>query len=44
MKIIQLTNMNQIQTMGYIFQADSGHVLVVDGRYTGNSEELGRII
>lgn len=44
MKIIQLTNMNQIQTMGYVFQADSGHVLVVDGGYTGNSEELGRII
>lgn len=44
MKIIQLTNMNHVQTMGYVFVADSGHVLVVDGGYTGNDIELRRVI
>lgn len=44
MKIIQQTNMNYVQMMGYTFVADSGHVLVVDGGYTGNDGELRRII
>lgn len=44
MKIIQQTNMNYVQMMGYVFIADSGHVLVIDGGYTGNDGELRRII
>lgn len=44
MKIIQQTNMTLTQMMGYTFVADSGHVLVVDGGYTGNDGELRRII
>ena len=44
MKIIQQTNMTHTQMMGYTFVADSGHVLVVDGGYTGNDSELRRII
>ena len=44
MKIIQQTNMSITQMMGYTFVADSGHVLVVDGGYTGNDGELRRII
>lgn len=44
MKIIQQTNMTPTQTMGYTIQAKSGEVLVIDGGYSGNGEELKRIV
>ena len=44
MKIIQQTNMNPTQMMGYTVVSRSGHVLVVDGGYTGNDGELKRVI
>lgn len=44
MKIIQQTNMNPKQTMGYTVVAKSGQVLVIDGGYTGNDTELKRIV
>ena len=44
MKIIQQTNMTDIQSMGYTIVAESGHVLVVDGGDAGNDQELKRII
>jgi len=44
MKIIQQTNMNPTQMMGYTVVSESGHVLVIDGGCTGNDGELKRII
>ena len=44
MKIIQQTNMTPTQTMGYTIQAKSGEILVIDGGYSGNGEELKRIV
>ena len=44
MKIIQQTNMTRKQSMGYVIQARSGHVLVVDGGAAGNEVELERLI
>jgi len=44
MKIIQQTNMTSTQMMGYTLVARSGHVLVIDGGYTGNDQELKRVI
>lgn len=44
MKIIQQTNMNPTQMMGYTVVSESGHVLVIDGGYTGNDAELKRVI
>ncbi len=44
MKIIQLTNKTRSQTMGYVFRAASGQVLVVDGGHFGNDAELERLI
>ena len=44
MKIIQQTNMTSKQMMGYTVVSKSGHVLVIDGGYSGNDEELKRII
>ena len=44
MKIIQQTNMTDIQSMGYTIVAESGHVLVIDGGDAGNDRELKRII
>ncbi len=44
MKIIQQTNMTRKQSMGYVIQARSGHVLVVDGGAAGNEGELERLI
>ena len=44
MKIIQQTNMTDIQSMGYTIVAESGHVLVIDGGDAGNDQELKRII
>lgn len=44
MKIIQQTNMNDKQSMGYEIIAESGELLVVDGGYSGNGDELRRLI
>lgn len=44
MKIIQQTNMTEKQSMGYEMIAETGHLLVVDGGYSGNEEELRRLI
>ena len=44
MQIIQLTNMTYKQTMGYVFRAKTGEVLVVDGGHQGNHRELERIL
>lgn len=44
MKIIQLTNKTEYQTMGYVLQAKTGEVIVVDGGHGGNEEELANII
>ena len=44
MKIIQQTNMTPTQMMGYTVQAKTGEVLVIDGGYSGNGEELKRVI
>lgn len=44
MKIIQQTNMNAKQSMGYEIIAESGELLVVDGGYSGNEDELRRLI
>ena len=44
MKIIQQTNMTRKQSMGYVIQTKSGHVLVVDGGAAGNEGELERLI
>ncbi|MBO5212864.1 MAG: hypothetical protein J6B60_04910 [Clostridia bacterium] len=44
MKIIQQTNMTYKQSMGYVIQTKSGHVLAVDGGAIGNEDELERII
>ena len=44
MKIIQQTNMTSTQTMGYTVVSKTGHVLVIDGGYTGNDGELKRVI
>lgn len=44
MQIIQLTNVTYKQTMGYVFQAQTGEILVVDGGHTGNHRELERIL
>lgn len=44
MKIIQQTNMNPTQTMGYTVVSQSGHVVVIDGGHTGNDQELKRVI
>jgi putative metallo-beta-lactamase domain protein len=44
MKIIQQTNKNAKQSMGYEIIAETGQLLVIDGGYSGNEEELRRII
>lgn len=44
MKIIQQTNINSTQTMGYAVVGESGHVLYIDGGYTGNDVEVKRVI
>ena len=44
MKIIQQTNMTPTQSMGYEIIAQTGQLLVIDGGYDGNEEELRRII
>ena len=44
MQIIQLTNITYKQTMGYVFKAKTGEVLVVDGGHTGHHRELERIL
>ena len=44
MQIIQLTNMTYKQTMGYVFRAKTGEVLVVDGGHQGNHRELERVL
>ena len=44
MKIIQQTNMNDKQSMGYEIIAESGELLVIDGGYSGNEDELRRLI
>lgn len=44
MQIIQLTNITYKQTMGYVFQAKTGEVLVVDGGHIGNHRELERVL
>ena len=44
MKIIQQTNMTPKQMMGYTIQAKTGQVLVIDGGFSGNGEELKRVI
>lgn len=44
MKIIQLTNMTSSQMMGYVLQASTGELLVIDGGAEGNEGELERII
>ena len=44
MQIVQLTNITYKQTMGYVFKAKTGEVLVVDGGHTGNHRELERIL
>lgn len=35
MKIIQLTNMTLMQSMGYVIKANSGEVIVIDGGAPG---------
>lgn len=44
MKIIQMTNATPTQTMGYVVQAKTGQVLVIDGGAKDNDKELKRII
>ena len=44
MKIIQQTNMNSKQMMGYAVQAKTGEVLYIDGGYSGNGDEIKRIV
>ena len=44
MKIVQLTNKTAYQTMGYVLQAKTGELLVIDGGITGNDAELYRVI
>ena len=44
MQIIQLTNMTYKQTMGYVFRAKTGEVLIVDGGHQGNHRELERVL
>ena len=44
MKIIQQTNITRRQSMGYVLQAASGEVLVIDGGHIGNDCELERLI
>ncbi len=44
MKIIQQTNMTSKQSMGYEIIAETGQLLVIDGGYSGNEEELRRLI
>lgn len=44
MKIIQQTNMTRRQSMGYVLQAASGEVLVIDSGHIGNDCELERLI
>jgi len=44
MRIIQMTNSTHTQMMGYVFVANSGHVLAVDGGTQGDADEFSRII
>lgn len=44
MKIIQQTNVTRKQSMGYVLQARTGEVLVIDGGHIGNYLELDRLI
>ena len=44
MKIIQQTNITRKQSMGYVLQARTGEVLVIDGGHIGNYLELERLI
>ena len=44
MKIIQQTNKTRTQMMGYVIQASSGEVLVIDGGNAGDADELERVI
>lgn len=44
MKIYQLTNTTPVQMMGYVIKTDDGKVIVIDGGYHGQSEELFRVL
>lgn len=43
-KIYQLTNTTAVQMMGYVIKTDDGKVVVIDGGYFGQSDELFRVL
>ena len=44
MKIYQLTNTTYVQMMGYVIKTEDGKIIVIDGGYFGQSDELYRVL